>query len=98
MMTTIPEDLKKVHQTYAELTSAHGKELAYGFLTYMVEVDYGKSDPQRVLSHLLGTWHADYFAHEIEDLLTHRVASDLIKGFAFAKVYSQRMKYTYGAP
>ncbi len=96
-MTTIPEELKRVHQTYAELASTHGQEFAYGFLTYMVEVDYGKGDSELVLSHLLRTWHASYFAHEIEDVLTHRVASDLLEGFGFAKVYSQQMKYTYGA-
>lgn len=39
-MRAIPEDLKKVHQKYAELAEAQGQEFAQGFLTYMVEVDY----------------------------------------------------------
>lgn len=50
-----------------------------------------------MLQSLLWTWHAGAFAHEIDDLLKERVASDLVKGFAYAQAYSQQMQYRYGA-
>jgi hypothetical protein len=94
-MSAIPEDLRKVHQQYEELRQAKGSEFAQGFLTYMVEVDYHKGDPAHVLISLLWTWHSGKFGHDIDDLLTHRVESDLVNGFEFAREYSQQMQYTY---
>jgi hypothetical protein len=94
-MNFIPNDLNKVHQKYEELIAEKGKEFAHGFLTYMIEVDYHKSNPEQVLRKYLWTWHSELFSHEIDAILNHQVESDVIKGFEFAQEYSQQMNYTY---
>jgi hypothetical protein len=94
-MSKVPNDIKKANQKAEELAKDKGELFSSGFISYMIEVDYKKKDPERVLYDLVAVLHSSRFIEEREAMLSGEVESDVVKGFEYAKQYSQEVNYTY---